>query len=316
MELRNNSNYRVQEFIVAGMNDASHPLLIGIAILFILMLIVLGSVTNIVVILLNRPLHKPMYFFISCLAVVDVIYTWSMGVTLLDALLRGNRVVPYEACLTQHFLFHLGSFMEPMTIALMAYDRLIAISLPLRYHSILTKTHAFLLIFFNCLLGGALSGAFTGLVANLPFCDSNELPYTFCDFPSLVRTACVNPKFYFTVASSVLSIVQWLSFSFICLSYIKIIYEVVNMSSSADKKKVFSTCVNHLVVVVCYFIPKFVLVAITRLGLVLTLTQRNGLMIGSTLGPSLINPFVYSLKTKEIRNQIKSIVKFKISPKI
>ncbi|XP_045070796.1 olfactory receptor 480-like [Coregonus clupeaformis] len=153
MEPNNRTTYTVTEFIITGLDDVPHPKLVGAAILFILFLILIGCITNICIVAFNKPLHTPMYLFICTLAMVDIVYTS-------------------------------GSTMEPFTIALMAYDRLIAISHPLRYQTILTKT--------------------------------------------------------------------------------SIVYEVMKMSSSKDRGKTFNTCVSHIIVVACFFIPKVLLILITR----------------------------------------------------
>uniref|UniRef100_A0AAZ3RK82 G-protein coupled receptors family 1 profile domain-containing protein n=1 Tax=Oncorhynchus tshawytscha TaxID=74940 RepID=A0AAZ3RK82_ONCTS len=254
MEPNNRTTHTVTEFLITGFDEVQHPKLVGAAILLVLFLILIGSITNICVIAFNKPLHTPMYFFICSLAMVDIVYTSGIS------------------C----FLFHFGSSMEPFAIALMAYDRLIAISYPLRYHTILTNTNVCLLILANWAVGCMLASLLTGLVNNLPFCGSNKLPY---------------------------------SFSLIIVSYMKIVYVVIQMSSSKDRRKTFNTCVSHMIVVACFFIPKVLIILVTRVGLVLTLSHRNGLVIGSTLGPSLVNPLVYCLKTKEIRGRLKYIFK-------
>ncbi|XP_070987129.1 olfactory receptor 9I1-like [Oncorhynchus clarkii lewisi] len=245
MEPNNRTTHTVTEFLITGLDEVQHPKVVGLAILFVLFLILIGSITNICVIAFNKPLHTPMYFFICSLAVVDIVYTSGISVTMLNVLLGEERRVPYAPCMIQCFLFHLGSTMEPFAIALMAYDRLIAIS----------------------------------------------------------------------VASTVATTILWVNLALIFFSYMKIVYVVIRMSSSKDRRKTFNTCVSHMIVVACFFIPKVLLILVTRVGLVLTLSHRNGLIIGSTLGPSLVNPLVYCLKTKEIRGRLKYIFKrSEISP--
>ncbi|XP_045559367.1 olfactory receptor 734 [Salmo salar] len=192
MEPNNRTTYTVTEFFITGLDEVQHPKLVGAAILFVLFLILIGSITNICVIAFNKPLHTPMYFFICTLAMIDVVYTSSISVTMLNVLLGEERRVPYAPCMIQCFLFHLGSAMEPFTIALMAYDRLIAISYPLRYQTILTNTNVCLLITSTWAVGCIFSILWIGLVNNLPFCGSNKLPYSFCEYAALVRAACVS----------------------------------------------------------------------------------------------------------------------------
>uniref|UniRef100_A0A3P8XEZ1 G-protein coupled receptors family 1 profile domain-containing protein n=1 Tax=Esox lucius TaxID=8010 RepID=A0A3P8XEZ1_ESOLU len=313
-----NESFVTEFFIIGfpGLQPDFYNLLVGTAILFILLLILLGCIANICIIAHNKPLHTPMYFFICLLAMVDIVYTSGISVTMLNVLLGEERRVPYGPCMLQCFLFNLGSSMEPFTIALMAYDRLIAIVHPLRYLTILNKTNVCVLIIATWAAGCLFAGLFTGILNNLPYCTSNQLSYSFCEYAALVRAACVDPAYYFTLISTVGTSILWVNFGLIFFSYMKIVYEVLKMSSK-DRRKMFSTCLSHIIVVVCFFIPKVLLVFVTRFGLVLTLTQRNGLIIGSTLGPSLVNPFVYCLKTKEIRRRLKNIFsRCKITPNI
>ncbi|XP_036820926.1 olfactory receptor 51E2-like [Oncorhynchus mykiss] len=229
MEPNNRTTHTVTEFLITGLDEVQHPKVVGLAILFVLFLILIGSITNICVIAFNKPLHTPMYFFICSLAVVDIVYTSGISVTMLNVLLGEERRVPYA--------------------------------------------------------------------------------------PSLVRAACVNPSYYFNAISAVGTAILWVNLALIFFSYMKIVYVVIQMSSSKDRRKTFNTCVSHMIVVACFFIPKVLLMLVTRVGLVLTLSHRNGLIIGSTLGPSLVNPLVYCLKTKEIRGRLKYIFKrSEISP--
>uniref|UniRef100_A0AAZ3S782 G-protein coupled receptors family 1 profile domain-containing protein n=2 Tax=Oncorhynchus tshawytscha TaxID=74940 RepID=A0AAZ3S782_ONCTS len=317
MEPNNRTTHTVTEFLITGFDGVQHPKLVGAAILLVLFLILIGSITNICVIAFNKPLHTPMYFFICSLAMVDIVYTSGISVTMLNVLLGEERRIPYAPCMIQCFLFHFGSSMEPFAIALMAYDRLIAISYPLRYHTILTNTNVCLLILANWAVGCMLASLLTGLVNNLPFCGSNKLPYSFCEYANLIRASCVNLSHYFNAISALGTAVLWVTLALIIVSYMKIVYVVIQMSSSKDRRKTFNTCVSHMIVVACFFIPKVLIILVTRVGLVLTLSHRNGLVIGSTLGPSLVNPLVYCLKTKEIRGRLKYIFKRSdISPNI
>ena len=311
MESNNKSTFMVQEIIITGLDGVPYPKLVGAAILFVLLLILFGSFTNIAIIVFNRPLHSPMYFLICTLAMIDIIYTSSMSTTMLNVLLGEERRVPFSLCMYQHFFFHLGTVMEPLTITLMAFDRLIAISYPLRYNTILTDRNIFLLIVTVWTGGCTWSGVWTSIVSSLPFCNSNITPYPFCDFAGLVRAACVDPTIYFSTASTMLNCILWINFSLIVISYIRIVYAVVKMSSSTDRQKTFSTCISHITVVGCFFFSKMVLSMsqIRTLGVSLTLAHRNALSICSTLGPSLVNPYVYGLHTKEIRNRLTHLKK-------
>ena len=306
MEFNNKSTFVVQEIIITGLDGVPYPKLVGAAILFVLLFILFGSFTNIAIIVFNRPLHSPMYFLICTLAMVDIIYTSSMSTTMLNVLLGEERRVQFSLCILQHFLFHLGTAMEPLTITLMAFDRLIAISSPLRYHTILSNRNIFVLIVGIWSIGIICSGLWTSMVNNLPFCKSNTTPYSFCDFSGLVRTACVDPRTYFNIASTMLNCLLWMNFCLIIVSYMRIVYAVLKMPSTIDRKKTFNTCISHIIVVACFFFSKMVLSMsqLSNIGFSLTFSNRNALTICSTLGPSLVNPYVYGLQTKEIRKRL------------
>ncbi|XP_041116017.1 olfactory receptor 10G4-like [Polyodon spathula] len=306
MASRNNT-VGITEFIITGFSDLEHPKAVGIVILIIYSLILLGSSTNICIIASDKRLHTPMYFFICNLAIVDMMYTTSASVTILTVLLMGVKTVSYKPCAAQMFVYHLGDFMEASAIGLMAFDRLIAISNPLRYHSILTNTHILLLVLTTWVINSAVIGILADVTEGLPYCHT-VLKYTFCDYPGLVRAACVNPDDYFVFTTIAVILLIYGNFVFILLSYAWIIFTVFKISSES-RKHMFSTCFSHLIVVVCYFVPKFVANILTRVGLVLTIPERNGIHIVATLVPSLVNPVVYCLRTKEIRNRMLRIFK-------
>nr|XP_006643100.1 PREDICTED: olfactory receptor 24-like [Lepisosteus oculatus] len=308
MSLRNTTAEAITEFIIVGFNGTQHPKTIGFIILTIYSLILLGNTINICIIAWDRCLHTPMYFFISNLAAVDIIRSTSTSPTMIVILLADMTTISYKPCLTQMFTYFLSNMMEVFTITLMAYDRLVAISNPLRYHSILTKTRIIMLIVVSWVLACAIIASFTGTADRLPYC-RRTVNSLFCDYPALIRAACVNPEDHLLVPSVISSFVTFGSFTFILMSYLKIIFAVVKISSPADRKKMYSTCLSHLIVVACVFVPPFVGVILARIGLVLSLVERHVLAIVCTLGPSLLNPFVYCFRTKEIRNQVFRIFK-------
>uniref|UniRef100_W5LVH0 Olfactory receptor n=1 Tax=Lepisosteus oculatus TaxID=7918 RepID=W5LVH0_LEPOC len=290
----------VKEFLIIGLNSIEHPKLVGYIILITYCLILLGNSTIICIIALDKLLHSPMYFFICNLAFVDMLYSTSASPTMIMILIADEKRISTKLCISQMYVNHPMLAMEAFSIALMAYDRWVAISNPLRYSSILTKNNVMMLTAASWMLAAGLIGILAGIASNLPYCYI-FLKYAFCDYAALVRAACVNPDDYFVVSTIILFFVLFAPFAFILFSYYKIISSVIKLSSHTNRKKMFSTCFSHLIVASCFYTPQFVAIILTRGALVLTLTQRNILFIGANLAPSLVNPFVYCLRTKEIR---------------
>ncbi|KAL3991584.1 protein crumbs [Sarotherodon galilaeus] len=257
-----NASINVTHFIIGGFDTLSRPIAVGVVILITYLLAVLANMANIMFIISDKRLHKPMYILICNLAVVDIMYTSSCSPTMIGVLLAGVNTVSYVECLIQMFVFHLGTAMESFVLAVMSLDRLIAIMYPFQYHSYLTNTRVLLLTFIVWFVNWFLMSFF----------------------------------------------ILFFTFVFISLSYCGILL-FVKLSSNNEKKKMGSTLVSHLICAIIHYCPAFVRIIFTRFGVVLTLEERQGLVIGAVLGPCLVNPFVYCLRTKEIKHKLFKIFK-------
>lgn len=310
--VQNVSRKNINEFVFTGFDALEKPAFFGILILTLYFLVILANLANIWFIVIDKHLHQPMYVFICNLAIADILYCSCSCPTMIGILIVGYKTISYVPCLIQMYGFGLGFVMEVFTISVMAFDRLIAIVKPLRYNSILTNVRSIILTFLLWILGSTTIAIVTGTVVPLPLC-SSTIKYVFCDYAAVVRTTCVDPNPYFDLISSFTFFLMFGTFGFICLSYLKIVIVVVKITSKSSKKKVFHTCLSHLLVIICYYGPTFTLAVLTRLGVVLSNEERNGLRFGSILGPSLVNPFIYCLRTKEIRHKILRIMA-KVNP--
>ncbi|XP_039453966.1 olfactory receptor 6N1-like [Oreochromis aureus] len=257
-----NASINVTHFIIGGFDTVIRPEAIGVVMLIIYLLVVLANTVNILFIIFDKRLHKPMYLLVCNLAVVDIIYTSSTSPTMIGVLLAGVNTISYVECIIQMFVFHLGAVMERLALAIMAFDRLIAIICPFQYHSYLTNTRVVFLTYILWFVGSGFAALAPAVVVRLPHCYS-RLKYTFCDYAAVLRTTC----------------------------------------------KMGGTLLSHLICVTCHYCPAFIIIVLTRLGVALSLEERQGLLIGTILGPSLVNPFVYSLRTTEIKTKIFRILK-------
>ncbi|XP_046718394.1 olfactory receptor 6C1-like [Silurus meridionalis] len=297
---QNISRKKIDQFVLTGFDTLEKPVIVGCVILAAYIVAMLANLANICFIVVDKRLHQPMYLFICNLAIVDMLYCTCSCPTMIGILIVGYKTITYISCIFQMYGFSLCFVMEVFIISVMAFDRLIAIIKP---HAILTNVRSIILTFLMWMLGFVAISIVPVTVIPLPLC-SSTVKYVFCDYAAVVRTSCIDPTPYFDLISSFTFILMFGTFTFICLSYFKIVIVVVKMTLKGSKTKVFHTCLSHLIVIICYYGPTFILLVLTRLGVVLSLEERNGLRVGTILGPALVNPFIYSLRTKEIRNKI------------
>ena len=305
MGAKNNTAVRVSEFIITGFDHLSHQKLLGSIILIAYVLILFFCSINLSIVVADRRLHSPMYIFICNLAIVDIMFSTSSSITMIAVVLAEMKTISYNSCITSMFIYHLGDVTSCLAITLMALDRMIAISLPLRYNSILTNTRCIMLIMAAWIIGLGSMVYDTVLAESIPYCQP-IIRYVFCDYPAMIRAGCVDPVPYFQIP---IIVAMWLwilggHFTLILLTYVVIIYTVLRLKDKGSRKKMFSTCSSHIIVVSTYYAPKLVSVLLTRIGVKLNLTERNAVIIVPSILPSLINPVTYCLTTKELRTRL------------
>ncbi|XP_030648123.1 olfactory receptor 10G4-like [Chanos chanos] len=314
MNPANDTALSVTQFTITGFDHLSNQKLLGSLILITYIFVLLGSATNMSIIVTSRHLHTPMYVLICNLAVVDIMFTTSASTTMISVLLAEIKTISYISCISRMYVYHLGDMTECLALSLMAVDRMVAICLPLRYHSILTVPRVFVLIAFTWLIGMIAMAAMTATADNLPYCQP-IIRYVFCDYAAVVRAACTDPEPSFLI-STILG--AWFlagQFPFILLTYVKIVHTVVRMPNKESQAQMFKTCTTHVLVVAWYYTPKLITILLTRIGVVLTVTERNAMVIVATLIPSFLNPIIYCLRTREIRTQLlKVLSKLHVTP--
>ncbi|XP_039534069.1 olfactory receptor 6N1-like [Pimephales promelas] len=296
----------VDSFIITGFDHLQNQKLLGFLVLITYMLILLGNGINLCIILTDRHLHKPMYILICNLAVVDIMYSSTCSTTMISVLLAEIKTVSYYSCISRTYFYHLGDYTECMALTLMAIDRLIAISLPLRYHSIVTNSRTLLLIFVIWISGFVVLGFVISVLDSVPYCQP-VIRYVFCEYAAMIRAACVNPEPYFFLPAMLSLWPMCGQFPFIMCTYAVLAYNVTKLSNNSNRKQMINTCLSHLIVLLSFYAPKLVSALLTRIGVVLTLTERNAILIVASLVPPLINPMVYCTRTKEIRKRLAHI---------
>uniref|UniRef100_A0A673TJS2 Olfactory receptor n=2 Tax=Suricata suricatta TaxID=37032 RepID=A0A673TJS2_SURSU len=299
---------QVTEFIILGF-----PHLQGIqAYLFVLLLLiylttVLGNLLVFLVVRLDSLLHTPMYHFVSILSLLELGYTAATIPKMLSNLLREEKTISFSGCLLQIYFFHSLGATECYLLTAMAYDRYLAICQPLHYPTLMTPALC-AKIAVGCCLGG-LAGpvAEISLVSRLPFCGPNRIQHIFCDFPPVLSLACTDTSMNILVDFAINSCKILATFLLILSSYVQIIRTVLRIPSVAGKRKAFSTCASHLTVVLIFY--GSILFMYVRLKKSYSLDYDRALAVIYSVLTPFLNPFIYSLRNKDIKEAVKRQLK-------
>ncbi|XP_006870426.1 PREDICTED: olfactory receptor 51S1-like [Chrysochloris asiatica] len=263
----------------------------------------MGNGTILWIIALEPTLHRPMYFFLFMLSVSDVGLATALMPTLLGLALADAHVVSASACLIQMFFVHVFSVMESSVLLTMAVDRALAICRPLHYSTLFTNgfiSKIILAIGFRC-LGLHLPLPF--LLAHMPYCHPQVLTHSYCLHPDVTRLACPGTWSAIYSLFVVLS-AMGLDPLLIFFTYGLIGKVLQGLGSSEECWKAGQTCMAHLSAVLLFYIPMILLAIIDRLRLPVPQSAHTLLSYVHFLLPPLLNPILYSVKMKEIRERI------------
>ncbi|KAM4703168.1 olfactory receptor 6N1-like [Rhinophrynus dorsalis] len=294
---------RVSEIILSGFPNLQHfNTLLFTMLMLIYVLIIAGNILILFVVLREHCLHSPMYFFIAALSCMEICYTAVTIPKMLADLLDKEKKISFNGCLLQAYFLHSLGAAEGYILTTMAYDRYLAICIPLRYSSIMTNRLCIKLV-AGCFVFGFLSPVIeTILISLLPFCGPNFIQNIFCDFPPLIALACTDTKLHILVEFLVSFILILLTFTFIILSYTRIINIILKIQSKEGRQKTFSTCGAHLVVVVLF--------CGSISFMYLRLTKSNSVDYDRAVGliyavfTPVANPVIYGLRNQKIRKSL------------
>ncbi|XP_007444889.1 olfactory receptor 49-like [Python bivittatus] len=295
-----NNETRISEFILLGFTDVRKLQLLFFSILFFsYFLTITGNAVIIVLANIDHRLHTPMYFFLWNFSILEIGFTSVVTPQTLSHLLMGNKNISYVGCMVQFFLYlHLGTT-EFFLLAVMSYDRYLAICNPLHYPSIVSKSLCTSLV-LGCWVGSFLLiiGPYLFLL-QFPMCDSNILDHFFCDNTPLMHLLCGNTRLLELLGfnTAVLSLLGTLTISVV--SYIKIIKTVFSIPSATGRKKAFSTCASHFIVVsITYGSCIFLYISPAQGS-----KAKFGKIVAilNTIVSPLLNPFIYSLRNKQVQ---------------
>ncbi|XP_037693654.1 olfactory receptor-like protein OLF3 [Choloepus didactylus] len=288
------------EFILLGLSSDWGTQASLFALFLVMYLVtIMGNFLIVLLIRLDSHLHTPMYFFLTNLSLVDISYATSVVPQLLVHFLAEHKIIPYLNCAVQLFFSLALGGIEFVLLAVMAYDRYVAVCDPLQYSAIMHWGLCTRLAITSWVSGSINSIMQTAITFQLPMCTNKFIDHISCELLAVVRLACVDTSSN-EVAIMVSSIVLLMTpFCLVILSYMQIISTILNIRSSEGRKKAFHTCASHLTVVaLCYGMAIFTYIQPHSSPSVL---QEKLISLFYAILTPMLNPMIYSLRNKEVK---------------
>ncbi|XP_007054914.4 olfactory receptor 51G2 [Chelonia mydas] len=306
MSAVNDTKFKSSVFLLTGIPGQEDVQNLWISLPFCLMYVIsiLGNSVILFMIKTDPSLHEPMYIFLSMLGFTDLGLSVATIPTILGTFLFNSREISFDACFSQLFFIQSLQCIESSVLLLMAFDRFIAISNPLRYASILTLARIAKMGLVCVLRGVAVILPLPLLLKRFQYCRANVLSHSYCLHMEVMTMACadITVNNIYGLFTTVLTV--GLDSLLIFLSYVMIIKTVLSITCHKEFLRALNTCVSHLCAVLLFYMPEFSLTLIHRFG------KGSSPLLQIVLGyvylmvPPLINPIVYSVKSKHLRSRI------------
>ncbi|XP_059551153.1 olfactory receptor 7A17-like isoform X1 [Myotis daubentonii] len=294
----------ISEFLLLGLSEEPElqPLIFGLF-LSMYLITVLGNLLIILAVSSDSHLHTPMYFFLSNLSLVDICFTSTTVPKMLWNIQTKSKAITFKGCITQLYFFLLFAGLDDFLLAVMAYDRYVAICHPLHYMVIMNPRLCGLLVLMSWIMAVLNSLAQSLIVLRLSFCTDLEIPHFFCELKEVVQLACSDTFLNNMVMYFITVLLAGGPLAGIIYSYSKIVSSIRAIPSAQGKYKAFSTCASHLLVVSLFYC--------TSIGMYLSSAAAHSshssaaASVMYTVVTPMLNPFIYSLRNKDIKRALK-----------
>lgn len=305
MSSSNQTNANSLPFLLTGIPGLEDlHIWFSIPFCFMYIMTLLGNIMILLAVRLDKSLHEPMYYFISMLAVIDLIFSTAVVPKLLGVFWLGSREIVFEACFIQMFFIHTSTAVESGVLLAMSFDRYIAICNPLRYSTILTSSRTTQIGLLSLARGAAVMTPLMCLLTSLPYCKSRVIPHSYCEHMAVVKLACADPSVSDLYSIIVATLLVGTDSVFITLSYGMILRSVLRLPSQEARLKALSTCGSHICIILLFYIGGLLSMYLQMFSFGLAPHVQVLVADFYLTVPPMLNPFIYGLKVKQIRRGI------------
>ncbi|XP_071972464.1 olfactory receptor 2K2-like [Engystomops pustulosus] len=290
-------------YYLLGLSTVPHLQVIGFIMFVVMYILTLaGNSLLLVTVRISPTLHTPMYFFLSNLSFIDICFSSTIVPVILMNTLSSVKGISVEGCVIQMFCHLLCGAAECVLLAMMAYDRFVAICRPLHYNSIMNMKFCVILVLIPWIVGFMNSSLQVNLIWKLPFCRTHHIDHFFCELPAFFRLSCRDPWLNELSMYVTAGIIVLCSFLLTLISYIYIISNILRIHSSRGRHTVFSTCTSHLTVVSLYY---GTIMSIYLQPQSFHSVEKDKIVsILYTVVTPMLNPIIYSIRNEDVKNSI------------
>ncbi|XP_014936561.1 olfactory receptor 5K4-like [Acinonyx jubatus] len=303
--MANENNSLTTEFILIGFTD--HPvlkILLFLVFFAIYLITMVGNLGLVALISMEHRLHTPMYIFLGNLALMDSCCSCAIIPKMLENFFSEGKMISLYECMAQFYFLCLAETADCFLLAAMAYDRYVAICSPLQYHTMMSKKLCIQMTIGTFIASNLHSMIHVGLLLRLTFCRSNQIDHFFCDILPLYRLSCTDPYINELMIYIFSMPIQIFTIATVLFSYICILLTIFKMTSKEGRGKAFSTCASHFLSVSIFYICLLMYIRPFEEG-----DKDIPVAIFYTIVIPLLNPFIYSLRNKEVINGLKKCMK-------
>ncbi|XP_072259188.1 olfactory receptor 5G9-like [Pyxicephalus adspersus] len=289
-----------QIFLLGFQNQHGVHFLIFCVLLGIYCLTVCGNFLIITLVSLSKYLYSPMYYYLSQLSVTDITLTTNISPNMLYIIIDEGAPMSFEGCIAQFYFFGVTECSECLLLTIMSYDRYLAICNPLRYSSIMDHILCLKLIIMSWLISFTVILIHTITICKMEFCGLNVIDHFFCDLTPLLDLICSDTSLVRTEVTLLCIPMLIIPFIIVIVTYVCIVYAILRIQSNTGRRKAFSTCSSHLCVVSIFYGTLFCIYVLPSEGQSLTVSKILSLLY--TVVTPLLNPIIYTLRNKDIKN--------------